>query len=143
MLDLLAGRFADGLIRQLTGVGGLLPTPGEIRFDCSCPDGVVMCKHVAAVMYGIGARLDHSPELLFTLRNVDPTDLVGEAVSSRNLDAAFGESDASLAGEDLGAIFGIELDAGAPLDAKPQKARGSRSKVKAPKKSKALSHTNT
>ncbi|MCA9222758.1 MAG: SWIM zinc finger family protein, partial [Planctomycetales bacterium] len=129
MLDLLAGRFADGVMRQLTGAGGLLPTPAEIQFDCSCPDDAVMCKHVAAVMYGIGARLDHAPELLFVLRNVDPTELVGEAVTAENLDTAFGESDASLAGEDLGAMFGIELDAGSPPDVKPRKARGSRAKV--------------
>ncbi|MCA9225120.1 MAG: SWIM zinc finger family protein [Planctomycetales bacterium] len=143
MLDLLAGRFADGVMRQLTGAGGLLPTPAEIRFRCSCPDYAVMCKHVAAVMYGIGARLDHAPELLFVLRNVDPTELVGEAVTAKNLDTAFGESDASLAGEDLGAMFGIELDAGSPLKAKPRTVRGTRSKSTTRKKAKSSPKSKT
>jgi uncharacterized Zn finger protein len=31
-----------------------------------------MCKHVAAVLYGIGARIDERPELLFLLRSVVP-----------------------------------------------------------------------
>ena len=51
---------------------GLFPLPGEMSFHCSCPDWAVMCKHVAAVLYGVGARLDSKPELLFTLRGVEP-----------------------------------------------------------------------
>ena len=56
--------------------GGLFPGPSEIRFACSCPDYAFMCKHVAAVLYGVGARLDRQPELLFRLRAVDENDLV-------------------------------------------------------------------
>ena len=40
---------------------GLFPKPAEIEMECSCPDWAGMCKHVAAVMYGVGARLDESP----------------------------------------------------------------------------------
>ena len=55
---------------------GLFPAPRQIRFECSCPDYASMCKHVAAVLYGVGARLDHQPELLFRLRAVDEKDLL-------------------------------------------------------------------
>ena len=60
---------------------GLFPSPKDIIFTCSCPDWASMCKHVAAVLYGIGARLDHQPELLFTLRKVDQQDLIAKAGS--------------------------------------------------------------
>ena len=50
---------------------GLFPSPKDIKLSCSCPDWADMCKHVAAVLYGVGARLDASPELLFTLRGLD------------------------------------------------------------------------
>lgn len=62
---------------------GLFPSPGEIHFSCSCPDYAYMCKHVAAVLYGIGARLDKDPLLFFTLRNVDIQDLIKRSVESR------------------------------------------------------------
>jgi uncharacterized Zn finger protein len=34
------------------------------------------CKHVAAVLYGVGARLDEMPRLLFVLRDVDESELL-------------------------------------------------------------------
>ena len=43
---------------------GLFPAPREIEMFCSCPDWAGMCKHVAAVLYGVGARLDHGIYLL-------------------------------------------------------------------------------
>lgn len=58
---------------------GLFPRPAEIKFKCSCPDWASMCKHVAAVLYGIGARLDAKPELLFMLRKVDQQELIAKA----------------------------------------------------------------
>ena len=62
--ELLAGKFPKGLGEIFTTQGkGLFPSPKEIDFDCSCPDWASMCKHVAATLYGIGARLDQDPEL--------------------------------------------------------------------------------
>ncbi len=111
LLDLLAGRFSDGVMRRLTRpADGLFPQPKQIRMACSCPDWAVLCKHVAAVLYGVGARLDDEPQLLFLLRNVDHNELVSQAVSGDNLTGAFGEPGEALAGEDLGAMFGIDLD---------------------------------
>jgi uncharacterized Zn finger protein len=99
-------------MRRLTRpADGLFPAPREIQLKCSCPDGSYCCKHIAAVMYGVGNRLDKNPDLLFLLRNVDHDELVTQAVAEGNLDRELGGAAAAdLAGEDLGAIFGIELD---------------------------------
>ena len=110
LLDLLAGRFSNGVMQRLTQhKDGLFPSPREIKMKCSCPDWSDCCKHLAAVMYGIGARLDKQPELLFLLRDVDHQELVSQAVAEGNLDKEL-SGDGTLVGEDLGAIFGIELD---------------------------------
>ena len=113
LLDLLGGRFSNGVMQRLTDrKSGLFPAPSEIHMNCSCPDWAGLCKHLAAVLYGVGARLDQQPELLFLLRNVDHTQLISEAVSGGNLNAALGGPTDELAGEDLGAMFGIDLDVG-------------------------------
>src|SRR5215208_6188188 len=83
LVELLQGRFSRGVMERLCRQDtGLFPRPSEIRFTCSCSDYAAMCKHIAAVLYGVGARLDESPELLFRLRAVDEKDLVA------NLDPA-------------------------------------------------------
>ncbi|HQU46058.1 MAG TPA: SWIM zinc finger family protein [Pirellulales bacterium] len=124
LLDLLAGRFSDGVMRRLTDPErGLFPQPKEIKMSCSCPDWAVLCKHAAAVLYGVGARLDQEPQLLFLLRGVDHAELVSEAVSDGNLETALSGSGDALAGEDLGAMFGIELDAGAASETKADRGR--------------------
>ncbi|MBL3591178.1 MAG: hypothetical protein JMN24_15505 [gamma proteobacterium endosymbiont of Lamellibrachia anaximandri] len=72
MLELLQGRLSNHVMEIVTDRNkGLFPKPSEIKLSCGCPDWAEMCKHVAAVLYGIGSRLDHQPELLFLLRNVD------------------------------------------------------------------------
>ena len=88
LLDLLQGRFDQGVMQRLTHPeDGLFPQPTEIEMECSCPDWAGLCKHLAAVMYCIGARLDAVPELLFTLRDVDHLDLIGQAVAAENLES--------------------------------------------------------
>jgi len=107
-IDLLAGKLSEPVMARLCADRtGLFPAPSAIQFSCSCPDYAAMCKHVAAVMYGVGARLDHAPELLFTLRKVALEDLVASAVTE--LPAAPAASRV-LASEGLGALFGLELD---------------------------------
>ncbi len=111
LLDLLSGKLSDGVMRRLTEQkSGLFPSPAEIKMTCSCPDYSSCCKHLAAVMYGVGARLDTRPELLFLLRGVDHQDLVSQAIASGNLDRELAGTGSSLDSQDLGAIFGIELD---------------------------------
>ena len=128
LLDLLAGKFSDGVMQRLTHPErGLFPQPKEIKMSCSCPDWAVLCKHVAAVLYGVGARLDHEPQLLFLLRNVDHAELVSQAVSGGNLQSALSGSGEGLIGEDLGAMFGIELDSKGGAETPPKAKRARRS----------------
>jgi len=149
LIDLLQGRFDRGVMQRLTRIeGGLFPTPKEIKMQCSCPDSAGLCKHLAAVLYGVGAQLDHSPELLFILRNVDHLDLIGQAIAAENLDRALaGESGDALQSSDLGEMFGIELESSAtePTNARrPPKAkpRNSTSRVSAPKGGRATAQHN-
>jgi len=113
LVDLLGGQMGDGVLRAITDPEvGIFPEPKRIRFDCSCPDYADMCKHVAAVLYGVGVKLDTAPELFFKLRKVDQRELIG-AAGERAGDLA-GEIDGAaadgvLAAEDLSALFGIEL----------------------------------
>ncbi|EYS85866.1 hypothetical protein CF68_09125 [Cupriavidus sp. SK-4] len=80
IVELLQGKLSTAVMERICQPGtGLFPVPKEIRFSCTCPDWASMCKHVAAVLYGVGARLDQQPELLFTLRRVEATDLVRQA----------------------------------------------------------------
>ncbi len=115
LFDLLQGRFDRAVMERLTQPQiGLFPQTSEIEMDCSCPDYAGLCKHLAAVMYCIGARLDFAPELLFVLRDVDHLDLVGEAVAAENLESALTASQSdSLSTNDLGEMFGIELETSA------------------------------
>lgn len=112
--ELLDGRFPKALDEMFTAKGkGLFPTPKEIRFDCSCPDYATMCKHVAAALYGVGTRLDENPALFFVLRNVDVDELISKAIVQKSetlLSKSGRKSGRIIEGNDLSAMFGIEID---------------------------------
>jgi uncharacterized Zn finger protein len=113
LVELLRGKLSEGVMRTVTNVEtGLFPAASEIRMSCSCPDWAGLCKHLAAVLYGVGARLDARPELLFTLRGVDPSELVAEGATTSVPDAkAFGKhSRRTLSSDALSDVFGIELE---------------------------------
>ena len=114
LLELLEGRLSDHVMGVVTDrKEGLFPLPGEMSFGCSCPDWARMCKHVAAVLYGVGNRLDHQPELLFHLRGVDHQELI-QADAEAAVSAATGRGKAKrIAVTDLSDVFGIDLDADA------------------------------
>src|SRR5712675_2529800 len=79
IVELLQGKLSTAVMERICKPGiGLFPAPKEITFNCSCPDWASMCKHVAAVIYGVGARLQQQPEFLFALRRVDANDLVSQ-----------------------------------------------------------------
>ena len=135
LADLLAGQFPKALEALFTTEGsGLFPAPQEITFDCSCPDSASMCKHVAAVVYGIGARVDEDPGLFFALRGIEPQQLIGGVVQQHAdelLVKAKRTSKKILAETDLGAVFGIEMAEPvetAPVAPPPAKVR--KAKVK-------------
>jgi uncharacterized Zn finger protein len=112
--ELLAGTFPQALKDLFFQQGaGLFPAPRDIHFDCSCPDWASMCKHVAAALYGVGARLDEDPALFFTLRGINIDDLITQTltdITQTLLGKAEGQSQNILQEVDLGAVFGIQLD---------------------------------
>jgi uncharacterized Zn finger protein/DNA-binding transcriptional regulator YiaG len=110
LVELLQGRLSDEVMVAVCDAReGLFPLRSEISFSCSCPDWAVMCKHVAAVLYGVGSRLDERPELLFLLRGVDHQELIAAEVASVAAVTTGAFSTARLAEDDLSAIFGIEI----------------------------------
>ncbi|MGC9292906.1 MAG: SWIM zinc finger family protein [Acidobacteriaceae bacterium] len=148
LIELLQGRLSQGVMEIVTQRGsGLFPSPKEIKLDCSCPDWAEMCKHVAAVLYGVGNRLDHQPELLFQLRQVDHLELVTAVASTTALVKKSASKKKTIAKEDLAQVFGIELEKSAPVKrpsgktrpaqpAAPPAARGPRKQAKAKAKTK-------
>jgi uncharacterized Zn finger protein len=112
LVELLQGRLSGAVMEVVTRrSSGLFPAFKQIEFRCSCPDSAYMCKHVAAVLYGIGARLDTQPELLFLLRKVDPQELIAQTaalIPAATPDALGGSQ--GLESADLSSLFGIDLD---------------------------------
>lgn len=132
LVELLQGKLSKAVMKLVTDrEQGLFPKPKEIKMRCSCPDIAGMCKHLAAVMYGVGHRLDSSPEVLFVLRAVDHMELIEQAIPSPPLGA--GGSAPTIAADELGAIFDIEIDA-APAGKAGDAVREKPSKGKAVKK---------
>jgi uncharacterized Zn finger protein len=77
LLDLLSGKLSSGVMDVVCHPKeGLFPLPHELNLDCDCPDWATMCKHVAAVLYGVGSRLDDDPAGLFKLRGVNFEELI-------------------------------------------------------------------
>jgi uncharacterized Zn finger protein len=123
LVELLQGRFSTGVMERICQQRtGLFPAPAEIQFSCSCPDWASMCKHVAAVLYGIGARLDVQPEFLFRLRKVDEKDLILQAGRGLSLSQKGPAHDKVLAADGLSALFGLEMALGDEASA-PDAAR--------------------
>jgi uncharacterized Zn finger protein len=125
LVDLLQGRLAKGVMDRVCREGdGLFPSPTEIKLSCSCPDWADMCKHVAAALYGVGARLDQKPQLLFVLRGVDENELIAGAGQDLTLTKAVPGAK-MLDDGDVAALFGLEMaepvhsDPPAPTASKP------------------------
>ncbi|HEY8910232.1 MAG TPA: SWIM zinc finger family protein [Desulfosporosinus sp.] len=112
--ELIVGKFPKALSEVFTAKGiGLFPASKEIKLECSCPDGAHMCKHVAAVLYGVGARLDDDPTLFFVLRNVKVDDLISKAISQKTetlLKKSKTKSRRIIEDADLSDMFGIEIE---------------------------------
>ena len=110
MEELLNGNFPEEMQELFQGKGGLFPTPSEISFNCSCPDWALMCKHVAATLYGVGARLDVNPLLFFELRGIDIGHFIDVTIANRVESMLANEGKPSsriMEDEDLTALFGV------------------------------------
>ena len=109
LLDLLGGKLGDGVMQVVVDPErGLFPGRRDIRHQCSCPDVADLCKHQAAVLYALGGLFDRDPKVFFELRGVDPSELI--AASARAVGAAAQAGGGELGGEDLSALFGIDME---------------------------------
>jgi uncharacterized Zn finger protein len=111
LVELLRGKLSKGVMARICRQdSGLFPKPTEITFSCSCPDYASMCKHIAAVLYGVGSRLDTEPELLFRLRGVNENDLVAAVSTAVPLSKRAPAKAKVLDSGDVEALFGVELE---------------------------------
>jgi uncharacterized Zn finger protein len=132
LVELLQGQLSTSVMERIIRPGtGLFPSPKDISFRCSCPDSAAMCKHVAATLYGIGARLDAEPELLFVLRKVDAKELIARAGESGAPVQKLPGADRILDSSKLAAVFGI--DWGGAEQKPSQKPSAKRRKSPAPR----------
>lgn len=116
-LELLQGNLSNSVMQTVCDRdNGLFPSPKEIQLNCDCPDWADLCKHLAAVLYGVGARLDQAPELLFLLRGVDHEELIGAELSFDTK-----ANTGSALGGDLSAIFGIDIDSSLVVPPEPKR----------------------
>lgn len=117
LVELLQGSISKSVMEMVTRKQeGLFPSPNEIALSCSCPDWATMCKHVAATLYGVGTRLDNRPELLFTLRGVDPAEMV-EAAVVQPVSTAQALQSRVLKNDELSSIFGVDINMDGALTA--------------------------
>jgi len=124
LVGLLRGELSDDVLAVLTDAkDGLFPEPREMTLDCSCPDSAEVCKHVAAVLYGVGIRLDARPELFFVLRQVDQAELLSSATVGA-VSRAGPAAGKRIADDRLSAVFGIELEDAPPVRAGRPPRRG-------------------
>jgi uncharacterized Zn finger protein len=132
LVELLQGRLSKGVMDRVCREGdGLFPAPGEIELSCSCPDWADMCKHVAAVLYGIGARLDDKPELLFALRGVDKSELLASAGQELPVNKEAPDAAKVLGDGDVATLFDLEM---AELVGSDNPDCAERERVKSPKR---------
>ncbi len=138
LVELLQGRFSKAVMERICRQNaGLFPSPKEIRLSCSCPDWAGMCKHVAAVLYGIGARFDQQPELLFRLHAVKEEELIAKAGTGLPLAKQGPAASKLLGSEDLSGIFGVEMAQGIDTGTAAPGAKPKTRKPPAPKAAKA------
>ena len=131
LVELLQGRLAKGVMDRVCREGdGLFPSPGEIKLSCSCPDWADMCKHVAAALYGVGARLDQIPQLLFVLRDVDEKELLAGVEQGLPLTKTKPNTVKVLADSDVAALFGLEMSETAHIEPPVPTAERPRRKAK-------------
>jgi len=127
VIELMQGKLSSQVMKTITDQNdGLFPKPKEISLNCSCPDSAYLCKHLAAVMYGIGSRLDKEPDLLFKLRNVDHMELISKANIKTSGKGA--SKSKALEGQDLSDLFDIDLESG-DGEVKFEKANSKKAKV--------------
>jgi uncharacterized Zn finger protein len=148
LVELLQGRLAKSVMDRVCREGdGLFPAPDEIKLSCTCPDWADMCKHVAATLYGVGARLDEAPRLLFVLRGVDEGELLAGTGQEMTHSKPAPDASAVLNDGDVAALFGIEMvdvtgpEVSASAASKQKRALEQKGHTKGTKRDKAAAAT--
>lgn len=132
LLALLQGKLSDEIMEVVTHKDqGLFPTPKEIHLDCNCPDWADLCKHLAAVLYGVGVRLDNQPDLLFLLRGIDHKELI-ETDIGETLNKSQPSKGRRIASTDLSTVFGIDIETEPSAAKKPSSAKRSTPRQRTP-----------
>ena len=133
LVELLQGRFAKGVMERICRQEtGLFPKPSRDPVCLQLPGSASMCKHVAAALYGVGARLDHEPELLFRLRGVNATDLVGQVDAALPISSIEVSADKVLQVDDVSALFGLDMAEPAVAEPLPGRTKSTRRRRTAP-----------
>jgi uncharacterized Zn finger protein len=150
LVELLQGHLAKSVMDRVCREGdGLFPAPDEIKLSCTCPDWADMCKHVAATLYGVGARLDEAPRLLFVLRGVDESELLAGTGQEIIHAKPAPDANAVLNDGDVAALFGIEMvdvttpQVSASAVSKQKRALEQKRRTRGIKKDKAAAATKT
>lgn len=144
LVELLQGRLAKSVMDRVCREGdGLFPLPAEIKLSCSCPDWADMCKHVAAALYGVGARLDEKPQLLFVLRGVDENELLARAGQDFPLARATPTAAKMLEESDVAALFGLDMAESVNMDTPELTVRKRFHRSKTPKGSGSAARRKT
>ena len=117
LLDLLSGRLSSGVMDVVCHPnGGLFPLSDDLDLSCDCPDWAIMCKHVPAVLYGVGSRLDVDPVQLFKLRGVNFEELIDVNQAVLEVTTA-GQSKRKRLGDAAASdLFNLETDEQPQLD---------------------------
>jgi uncharacterized Zn finger protein len=87
---LLAGEMPPD-IEDVFAAAGLALFPSGLRdlaLDCSCPDGAVPCKHLAATLYLLAESFDDDPFAVLALRGRSRDDLLANLGARRGGTAA-------------------------------------------------------
>ncbi len=144
LVELLQGRLAKAIMDRVCRDGdGLFPAPDEIKFSCTCPDWANMCKHVAATLYGVGARLDERPQLVFVLRGVDEGELLAGAGRDLARTSSPADSRAVLDTGDMAALFELDLVEADSVESLVSAVAEAPGQTKAAKKGKSPAATQT
>ena len=110
LLELLQGRLSEEVLEIITDKeSGMFPLAEHINLSCSCPDWATMCKHVSAALYGVGARLDEKPELLFLLRGVNQEELIDTDIEIAAATKGVRSGRRRIADDKLSDVFSINI----------------------------------
>lgn len=116
--DMPAGLADDAEAADVT----LLPGPGDLDPDCTCPDWGHPCKHAAALCYQVARLLDRDPFALLLLRGRGEHELTDE-LGRRNMARAAGEAVTGSSAAGSGAVVprpGVGEPAGTAFSARSE-----------------------